>query len=89
MINIINAQDKFAATSSGEMPSNLRGIDMPAMQRPGGARRKSGLERYHFRGISGCFACLGPIALQHFRQYNQTASVNIAFAFKNFGSVSV
>ena len=43
MINIINAQGKFAASISGEMVGNLCGIDMPTMQGPGRAGRKSGV----------------------------------------------
>ena len=71
MVNIVNAQGEGTTSLSGKMMGNLCGIDVPAVQRPGGAGCKSGVKRCHYRQIPGCFACLRPIALQHFRQYNQ------------------
>jgi hypothetical protein len=71
VINIVNAQGKFSAGLSGEMMRDMRRIDMSAMQIAGGAWRKSGVKRRHCWPISGCFACVRPIALQHFRQYRR------------------
>jgi hypothetical protein len=87
VINIVNAQGKCSTGLSGEMMRDMRRIDMSTMQIATGAWRKSGVKRRHCWPLSGCFACVVSIALQHFRQYRWRSFAIDALHFGCFSAI--